>query len=274
MYRVARAFPFDDLDRPFLSDVPPDLIKHTAGPKSFEEFQKTAFEVATMFEAATTKHAGKRLTDFDSVLDFGCGAGRLLQFFSPEKQKISGCDVNRPLISFMEKHFPKADIYQNKTEPKLKWAANSFDLVISFSVFSHLTRDSEDRWLTELERVGRPGAIYLITFQGDWCIESKFPIPVQNKLRKAGFHYFDIHTPKGSVMDFPSNYGSSVHTADYVRNEWSRTFDILEVYKGRPPSLYDHENLTSVHRKALANVRSMGQDMVVLRKRLSGTSEP
>lgn len=257
---------FCDLARPFLTDVPPELIKHTAGPKSFEEFQRTAFEVATMFEAATLKHADQRLTDFSSILDFGCGAGRLMQFFVPT-QNVAGCDVNAPLIEFIEKNFPHADSYQNNPEPKLKWDDETFDLVISFSVFSHLRRDSEERWLRELRRVGKPGAIYLITFQGDWCIESKFPKATQDTIRKKGFHYFDIHTPKGDVMDFPKNYGSSVHTSEFVKENWSAEFDVLEIYKGRPPALYLHDKLDEAHAAALKNIRSMGQDMVVLRKR-------
>lgn len=43
--------------------------------------------------------------------------------------------------------------------------------------------------------------------------------------------------------------------------------DVLQVYKGRPPMLYDHPSLPEALRRALQGSRSMGQDMVIMRKR-------
>lgn len=222
-----------------------------------------------MFEAAAIKHAGRRLHEFSSVLDFGCGAGRLMQFL-PCSLSIAGCDVNGPLVTFMNNWFPHADVYQNSPEPPLKWPDGAFDLVYSFSVFSHLKQDSQSRWLAELDRVGRPGCLYMITVQGDWWIESKFDQAQQKMFRSAGFWYFDIHKSHTGEMDFPENYGSSLHTSDYVRENWGQMFDILQIYKGRPPMLYDDPALSDAHRSALETSRSMGQDLVVMRKRPVG----
>ena len=255
-----------DIARPRLEGVPEHLIRHTAGKKSFDEFQLSATEVIAMFEAATIKHTGKRMHEFTSILDFGCGAGRLMQFL-PVNLRLAGCDVNEPLVDFMKINFPHADIYRNSPSPPLQWSNSSFDLIYGFSVFSHLKQESEDLWLTELERVGRPDCLYLITVQGDWWIESKFKKPQQDALRQAGFWYFDIHTPRGDVMDFPDNYGSSIHTSDYIKESWGKKFEILQVYKGKGPMLFDDPKLSASHRAALKSARSMGQDLVVMKKR-------
>lgn len=255
------------IPRPFLSNVPsPDLIKHTTGPLSWSDYMRTAFEVASMFEAATLKHAHKRLDEFPSVLDFGCGAGRIIQFFQTN-QNVSGCDVNGPLVEFTTKNFPHADIRQTQPTPPLPWASGVFDLIISFSVFSHLEQESENLWLKELKRVGKSEAIYLVTVQGDWCLESKFDKARRAAIKAKGFHYFDIHKKTGSLMDFPENYGSSVHTSDYIRRVWGNTFDIMEIYYGRPAMAYDFEDLPEYHREALRQTRSMGQDLVVMRQK-------
>lgn len=259
-----------DLDRPLLTGVSDALMRHTIGREDFAEFQRTGVEVFAMFEAATIKHAGRRLHEFRSILDFGCGAGRLMQFL-PRDLSIAGCDVNDPLVAFMAARFPHADIYRNSPEPPLKWPDGIFDLVYSFSVFSHLKQDSENRWLAEFNRVGRAGCLYMITVQGDWWIESKFDQAQQARLRPSGFTYFDIHTSHGGEMDFPENYGSSLHTSDYVRETWGAAFDILQIYKGRPPMLYDDPALSEAHRAALQACRSMGQDLVVMRKRADGS---
>lgn len=254
-----------DVPRPLITEVPEHFLKHTIGAPDLGHFRLSALEHMAMFEAATTKHDGRKLYDFSSVLDFGCGAGRLIQMF-PTDAAISGCDPNGPLVEFCQSRFPHADVYRSEPEPPLKWSDNTFDLVYSFSVFSHLRRDSEERWLAELARVGMPGCIYLITIQGDWWLESKFKPDEQAMIRNAGFWYFDIHTSKGTEMDFPENYGSSIHTAEFVKQNWDTHFDVLQVYKGRPPMLFDHPALPEANRDALRACRSLGQDLVVLRK--------
>lgn len=255
-----------EVERTSLSDIPEHLLRHTIGTTDLAHFQRSALEHIAFFEAATLKHDGKRLYDYQSILDFGCGTGRLMQMF-PNTANIKGCDPNGPLVKFCNDFFKHAEVYQSQPEPPLKWADGTFDLVYSFSVFSHLKRDSEERWLKELARVGKPGCIYLITVQGDWWLESKFPKPEREQIQNAGFWYFDIHTSRGTDMDFPENYGSSIHTSDFIRQEWSKHMDVLQVYKGRPPMLYDHPSLPEAHRRALEGSRSMGQDMVIMRKR-------
>jgi SAM-dependent methyltransferase len=255
-----------EAERALIQVVPEALLRHTIGSPSMEHFHRSALEHMAFFESATIRHAGRRMDQFESILDFGCGAGRLLQML-PVTCRVAGCDPNGPLIRFASKMLPHADIYQSEPEPPLKWADGTFDLVYAYSVFSHLRRDSEDRWLDELARVGKPGCTYLLTVQGDWWLESKFDAATRARIRESGFWYFDFHKATGGEMDFPDNYGSSIHTSDYVKREWAKRFDVLQVYFGRPPALYDHDALTPAHRRALTLCRSLGQDLVVLRKR-------
>ena len=58
-------------------EVPPELIEYTCGKITLDEFLRSGFEVASMFNLASEKYRGKPLSKVDAVLDFGCGCGTI-----------------------------------------------------------------------------------------------------------------------------------------------------------------------------------------------------
>lgn len=255
-----------DLPRPILKKAPKALMRYTTNMETFKDFQLSGYEVYTMIDAAARKHNGKAMHEHNSFLDFGCGAGRILQYI-PEGSLRAGCDVNAPIVDFASQQFLSTDIYRNEFQPPLKWNADSFDMVYSFSVFSHLRLEDEKRWLKELRRVGHSGCLYLITIHGDWFIEATMPPAEQETYRQRGFVYRDVHQRTGSDMDFPEGYESSYHTSDYIRHEWGQDFEILEIYKGNSATGYEWPDMPDSMPDILAGLRPMGQDLVVMRKR-------
>lgn len=257
--------PSDGLLRPILRKIPIELMRYTTNLETEENFQRSGFEVYTMLNAASVKHSGKSIHQHGSILDFGCGAGRIMQFL-PFETKFSGCDVNRRLVDFTLTHFPKADIYQNNYTPPLKWADESFDLIYSFSVFSHLRQVDENAWLEELARVGRPCTLYLITIHGDWFIEATSGAD-RAMIEAAGFYYREVHARHGSDMDFPEGYEVSYHTSKFIYDNWSTNFDVIEIYRGDRPNRYLWDGMPEYLRTDLNKIRPMGQDLVVMRRR-------
>ena len=51
--------------------------------------------------------------------------------------------------------------------PPLRFDDETFDLVYSLSIFSHLSADMVDAWLGELTRVTKPAGLVIVTFHGD-----------------------------------------------------------------------------------------------------------
>ena len=90
------------------------------------------------------------------ILDFGCGAGRVLRHFVPEAKsgcEVWGCDIDMPSVLWAIDHFsPLMHIFHNSEQAHLPLESNSFDCVFAFSVFSHLSH-AWDQWLAELRRV-------------------------------------------------------------------------------------------------------------------------
>ncbi len=107
--------------------------------------------------------------DTRSIFDFGCGCGRIIRWFNDWKatSEIWGTDYNPALIHWCQKNL--ADIARfkvNQPNPPLDFEDNKFELVYSYSVFTHLARDIQIPWLKELTRVTRPGGHLLITTHG------------------------------------------------------------------------------------------------------------
>lgn len=239
-------------------NVPADLMRYTCGFEDPAEYDRTGLEVATMLDLALLLHTGRRVADFDTVLDFGCGSGRLARHMRPAGV-LHGCDVNRQVVQWCDAHLPHGQFHQNGLLPPLRFGAGEFDLVYSFSVFSHLRLDVEQAWLAELARVGAPGCVYLLTVQGDWMIEATLG-EAADAAREAGFLYREVHQRNADVLDFPDYYESSYHTSDWIRREWAAHFDVVDVIKGDDPARY-------VAPGDVPSFRPMGQDLVVAVKR-------
>lgn len=104
-----------------------------------------------------------------SILDFGCGSGRLLAgwHLDDPHRELRGCDTNAGLIAWAEGHLPAAMRFSRTSlDPPLPYAAGSFDLVSVISVFTHLGFTLQERWVAELRRVIAPRGVVLITLHG------------------------------------------------------------------------------------------------------------
>ena len=106
--------------------------------------------------------------DGKRVLDFGCGAGRILRHFLAEAEvaEFHGSDIDRPSIDWLQRHLsPPLHLVTNDETPPLALEASTFDLVYATSVFTHIT-DHWAAWLLELRRILKPGGILIATFHG------------------------------------------------------------------------------------------------------------
>jgi SAM-dependent methyltransferase len=252
--------------------VPADYIRYITGNDDFEGFLRSGAEVFTMLELAAIRHGGKRIEDFANVLDFGCGVGRLMRYLLPRSERtgcnVFACDVSEPLVSFIVEHHARAKSYKNAFNPPLTYPNDFFDLVYSFSVFSHLDQETENKWLNELNRVGKPGCLYLITVHGEWFIKNIYREYRWNpeNAYKNGFEFRESPQPRILENDFPKGYEVSFHTYDYIMREWSKSFEVLDIIRGDVPARYLWGNHYFEPDGTVPAFRSMGQDLVILRK--------
>jgi SAM-dependent methyltransferase len=121
---------------------------------------------ATAIRAALDR-AGMAPSNFEDVLDFGCGSGRVARHLKDEPWRLSGCDYNRASVDWCDRHLPFMTASPNDLEPPAPYPAESFDLVYAISVVTHLTDALGRAWIREWSRMLRPGGVLLVSTLGD-----------------------------------------------------------------------------------------------------------
>lgn len=242
-----------------------EMIRYVTGMDDYDDFLRSGIEVFIQLDLAARRYDGRPIREFNRVLDFGCGPGRILQFLQPGPD-VFACDVSGPVVKYAELAFPRVNVHCNSLLPPLRYYGEFFDLVYSFSVFSHLSQSVEDAWLTELRRIGQSGCLYLLTVHGDWVIEATLGKEGASA-RRGGFYYKVVHQRNGTNFDFPDYYETSYHTSDYIKSRWNRWFEVLAIIKGDDPSRHLFGDLQFAPTGTVPLFRPMGQDLVVMRKR-------
>ena len=180
------------------------------------------------------------LGGLDSVLDFGCGCGRVTRYWSGFAGGVAGSDLDGPAVAWCRSNLPFARFEQNMLEPPLAFESESFDLVYALSVFTHLTAELQLAWRDELRRVLRPGGFLLVTTHG------RSYLPKLDDEERGRFERGELVVRWGDVAG--SNLCSAYHPEAYLRETFAQGFDLAtlepEGAKGNPT-----------------------QDLVVLRKR-------
>jgi SAM-dependent methyltransferase len=89
-----------------------------------------------------------------SVLDLGCGTGRLTDFAT------HGCDASIESVKLAsQQHLKKTFVGADAIS--LPFPSDSFDAVFSFHVFMHLKPEAIGKVFAEVGRVLKPGAIFV-----------------------------------------------------------------------------------------------------------------
>jgi SAM-dependent methyltransferase len=161
------------------------------------------------------------LDEIASVLDFGCGCGRVTRYFRKHEGEVAGSDVNRDAVAWCRANLPFGNFELNGLAPPLVFADASFDLVYALSVFTHLTADLQLAWRDELRRVLRPGGRLLVTTHG------RSYLPRLDDEERSRFARGELVVRWGEVAG--SNLCSAYHPEPYLRDTFADGFTFLEL---------------------------------------------
>lgn len=188
---------------------------------------------------------GADLQACDGVLDLGCASGRLLRHFALQGESFDcwGADINLRNVEWMRMYLPPSlKIFHNTVLPNLPIEDNALGLVTAFSVFTHVD-DLELAWMAEIRRILKPGGCFYVTIhsQDTWAW-MKAGVPVYDALMQMREHIHDYRVDEAFLAgpmprpktvltwDTGQSYNANVfHHTDYVRREWSRFFEVLEI---------------------------------------------
>jgi len=161
------------------------------------------------------------LAELESVLDFGCGCGRVTRWWRDFNGTVAGSDVSGPAIEWCRANLPFARFEKNALEPPLIFEDETFDLVYALSVFTHLTAELQLAWRDELRRVLRPGGRLLLTTHG------RSYVPRLTDEERARFEHGELVVRWADVAG--TNLCSAYHPEPYLRSTFADGFAFLEL---------------------------------------------
>jgi SAM-dependent methyltransferase len=227
-----------------LPTPPPHLIERVAAHNSPFVYLVTGLQSYREYWSTICKH--KDPLSIDSMLDWGCGCGRVSGFFLKFSNipHIHGCDVDGEAIQWCSDNLKPAEFSVIRFYPPTAYADKAFDLIISFSIFTHLTREVQFAWLKEMHRILSPGGLFLTSVHGEFATSFSFPGDVENILKNGIYEHADNRLDGIAPEGY---YKGTFQKKEYTLKEWSPYFEILEYGEGE--ALYY-------------------QDLVVMKKRL------
>jgi SAM-dependent methyltransferase len=187
-------------------------VAGTADPEWFLRSGRAAYD-------AITAHVA--LAGSESILDFGCGCGRVTRYWADFDGSVAGSDVSRKAIDWCRENLGFASFLHNGLEPGLDADDDAFDLVYALSVFTHLTEDLQLAWRDELHRVLRPGGRLLLSTHGRSYL---------SRLDANERERFERGELVVRWADMPgTNLCSAYHPERYLRGTFARGFTFVEL---------------------------------------------
>lgn len=214
---------------------PDDLIFLVAGHRDRNAFAVSREIAIRDVLLPRLAQCGIEPGDVDTVLDFGCGCGRLLAGWEHQRHKgmrLLGADINPKMIAFCQQNIAFAETITIGFEPPLPYYGDSVDLAYAASVFTHMELEPARLWAAELARIVRPKGTLVITFHGAHYISelrAERPERADDVVRDG--HHTILHVPSESGTLRGSNSYATYHTIDFVVSLF-KDFRLLKHFDG------------------------------------------
>jgi ubiquinone/menaquinone biosynthesis C-methylase UbiE len=221
---------------------PPRDVQERFVGSSYRQTMEDAFDFYK-FVKSQADILGKPLASVMRFLDFGCGWGRFMRLFMKDiaSENLFGCDVMPAAIDICQSTGIPGSLNLTEPEGKLPYPDNFFDVIIAYSVFSHLPERMNLHWERELARVSSPGCVFCLTLEPRECIDRIVNVPPDTddaRLRtlskyapfaKELYRKFDsgefIYFPTGGGDNLiPDVYGDAIVPLSFIQKKWSQDF--------------------------------------------------
>lgn len=211
--------------------LPPEVLRLMVAGTGDPEWFVTAGRLAAESLAALLARNGVAIEKCESVLDFGCGCGRVIRHLTHLPAALCGCDSNPVGVEWCAEHLTAGHFTVNALQSPLTYDAGSFDLVYALSVFTHLPFELQMHGVRELHRVLKPGGVLVLSLHGD-ALSGKL-----TRAERADYRAGRLVVRGGELAG--TNHCATFHPSAFVRNVLADGFEVLEHAregaKGNPP---------------------------------------
>jgi len=261
-----------------VSPFPPvELMANVSGLQNERDFAAHGTDIFRALTAASSKP----LSEFSSILDFGCGCGRLARMFKGHSGHIAGCDIDARHVDWINNNLDFMEAKLSKVTPPIPYEENEFEAIISISIFTHLTEKSQDHFLSELHRVCASDGRLFLTVHGKRALERALSEPTilamlsmdPQRFKRAqqefaenrhafvlqfghlttvyeneseGEHDKIIESGETKMVQEPFEYGITFIPEAYLRTHWGKWFDIVDYRHG---GIHDFQDIVVLRPK-------------------------
>jgi SAM-dependent methyltransferase len=180
--------------------------------------------------------SASNLTGNARVLDWGCGAARVLQFLKAERPEwdIHGADIDAVNIDWCKENIPSLATFQRiPLYPPTGYPDESFDLIYGLSVITHLEEATRNAWIGELARIIKKGGACVLTYHSAFHLLqhgiSPWAVPLCADLAVRGIS--DCHPDAALGVDLSVYYKSTYNTFANLYSAVSGWFEVVGHYQ-------------------------------------------
>lgn len=226
----------------------PERRARVHGSTDEQSFRITGYSSFKKMEAALTEATGKRFSDCRTMLDWGCGCGRVTRYFGKLRDtKVTGIDIDGDNIEWSKANYPFGSFAQVPLLPPTELPSAEYDLILGLSVMTHLREEAQLQWLKELHRVTAPGGILLLTVLGrPGVARAGVAESALREYRDSGFSAVGINYDLKTHVGDQEYYVNTLHSLSYIERVWGQYFDILGLKEGY---IGNHQDLLVLRKK-------------------------
>lgn len=191
------------------------------------------------------------LTSQDTVVDIGCGSGRLSnRLANTHRGVFVGTDILPGLVEYAQKKAAREDWrFHVAASPPLPIEDGIADFVCFFSVFTHLLDEDIYRYLAEAARILKNGGKIVFSFL-DFSVASHWTIFEQTLADSSPNPVLNKFIGKDAIHAWTTNLGLRIE----------------QLYDGPADWINLLEDIVYIDGRKASGVTSFGQSVAVCRK--------
>lgn len=202
----------------------PQLIYLVTGQYDIESFYQNGVQGSESIKSILENN-GLEINAFESILDFGCGCGRIMRHWKTlSGPKLYGSDYNPLLVNWCKKSLTFAEFKLNISCSMLDYNDDKFDFIYVISVFTHLDEQLQRFWIRELSRILNPGGYLYITVHGTTRLHQLTP------RQRQAFESGQIVVV--NEKDSGTNRCGTYHPEQYVRQKLCKDLTVVDFVPG------------------------------------------
>ncbi|RZJ23767.1 MAG: class I SAM-dependent methyltransferase [Haliea sp.] len=189
--------------------------------------------LALRLDAYLRQRFSRSISSFDSVLEWGCGSGRVTRYLGQLQKRMTAVDLNVPRLAQCAARLPAVRFVPIDRLTALPFETDAFDLVVAPFIAHQLDEPSQHAWLRELRRLVRPGGIVLASVWGQALAQLHRDWGARHLAAyRCGLYAPGADAALDASLAHTGSYSGVRHSHDYVLATWGSYFQVVEIVPG------------------------------------------